>query len=346
MRRMLVVGLVLVGVLAGVLAWRLRAQSRAAHGPAGGTGEIEGTAVDLASRLTARLAAVAVRKGQVVRQGELVATFDCADTRAALAEAEGRAALAAAQAEVARSQQSSSGDAERAAQAAASAADAQSASLLAQRDAASRQAARLEKLGDDVPFATRDQSRAQADGLAAQLEAARAQAGAARRQAAAARSTASGAAGQVRAAEASLAAARGTAERARLLAAECELRAPRDAVVSELPHEPGELLAPGQVVARLVDLAEVKATFYLPNAEVGAARPGARAQVRADAFPGEAFEGRVASVAAEAEFTPRNIQTRSDRDRLVYPVEVRLPNPGLKLRPGMPVEVILPGTER
>jgi HlyD family secretion protein len=91
-----------------------------------------------------------------------------------------------------------------------------------------------------------------------------------------------------------------------------------------------------------VDLAEVKATFYLPNAEIGAARPGGKATVVADAFPDRKFEGTIASVSARAEFTPRNIQTRSDRDRLVYPVEVRVANPEGLLRPGMPVQVTLP----
>ncbi len=88
----------------------------------------------------------------------------------------------------------------------------------------------------------------------------------------------------------------------------------------------------------------MKATFYLPNAEVGAVKPGARAEVVADAFPGERFEGKVRTVALEAEFTPRNIQTRTDRDRLVYPVEVVVVNRDGKLRAGMPVQVTLPGT--
>jgi HlyD family secretion protein len=100
------------------------------------------------------------------------------------------------------------------------------------------------------------------------------------------------------------------------------------------------------VLARLVDLTEVTATFYLPNAEVGAVKPGAAAVVVADAFPDERFEGTVRTVALEAEFTPRNIQTRSDRDRLVYPVEVVVRNRDGKLRDGMPVQVTLPGTER
>jgi HlyD family secretion protein len=124
------------------------------------------------------------------------------------------------------------------------------------------------------------------------------------------------------------------------------VRAPREAEVETLPHEAGELVTPGATLARLVDLSEVKATFYLPNAEVGAVRPGARATVVADAFPGETFEGKVRTVAFEAEFTPRNIQTRTDRDRLVYPVEVTVQNRDGKLRAGMPVQVSIPRTGR
>jgi len=65
--------------------------------------------------------------------------------------------------------------------------------------------------------------------------------------------------------------------------------------------------------------------------------------VVADAWPSDRFEGVVRTVAAQAEFTPRNIQTRTDRDRLVYPVEVWIANREGKLRPGMPVQVLLQG---
>ena len=174
------------------------------------------------------------------------------------------------------------------------------------------------------------------------MEAAEAQARASAEQARAAENAIRASGAQAAAAEASVKAAEEAAARSRLLAEECLVKAPRGGLVDDLPHEPGELVAAGQPLARLVDLSVLKAIFYLPNAEVGAARPGGRALVVADAWPGETFEGTVATVSAEAEFTPRNIQTRSDRDRLVYPVEVRLPNPAGKLRPGMPVQVTLP----
>ncbi|MEZ4465208.1 MAG: efflux RND transporter periplasmic adaptor subunit [bacterium] len=101
---------------------------------------------------------------------------------------------------------------------------------------------------------------------------------------------------------------------------------------------------PGFPLLVLLDLRRVTATFYLPNAELGAARAGAPVEVTADAWPDRRFTGTVAQVGLAAEFTPRNVQTREDRDRLVYPVEVTLENPDGALRPGMPVEVALLGT--
>ncbi len=290
MRRVAVILVVLVVVLGSLIALRLRRQARTLAAPSGGSGEIEGTVVDLSSRVGARITEVRVREGERVKKGDVLVRLDCSDPQAQLAEAEARLASARAQA----------------------------VALEAQRGAADRQARRLSGLPADVPASSIDQTAAGAVGLAHQTEAARA---------------------QVRAAEAAVA-------RVRLLVAECELVAPRAAEVGTLPHQAGELVSPGAVLVRLVDLSEVTATFYLPNAEIGAVKPGARAAVVADAWPGEEFEATVRTVALEAEFTPRNVQTRTDRDRLVYPVEVVVTNRDGKLRAGMPVQVTLVGTER
>lgn len=290
MRRVIGILVVLVIGMSALIGVRLLRQQRALSGPSGGSGEIEGTTVDLSSRVGARIVDLPVTEGQAVKKGALLVSLDCAEPEALLAEAEARHAGARAQAGAADTQ----------------------------RGAAERQARRLERLPDDVAAASVDQSASGAQGAARQAEAARA---------------------QVRAAAAAV-------ERARLFVGECVVRAPRDAEISLLPREAGEFVPPGQVLVRLVDLSQPVATFYLPNAEVGAVKPGARAVVVADAFPGEAFEGTVRTVALEAEFTPRNIQTRSDRDRLVYPVEVAVVNRDGKLRAGMPVQVTLPGTGR
>ncbi|HVO21899.1 MAG TPA: HlyD family efflux transporter periplasmic adaptor subunit [Anaeromyxobacter sp.] len=346
MRRVIVVLIVLVVALGGLIAFRLWTQARALAAPSGGSGEIEGTVVELSSRVGARIVEQPVREGQAVKKGDLLVRLDCADPEAAVAEAQARLAQAQAQAQAAGAQVRASERNRLAAGAAEEASRAQAEALRAQAEAADRQARRLSQLTADVAASSIDQTQASASELDQQVRAARAQAAASAEQAQVAAVGIHASTAQAQAALAQIHAAEAQLARAQLLAAECVIRAPRDAEVQTLPHEVGELTAPGAVLVRLVDLSEVKATFYLPNAEVGAVRPGAPAQVVADAFPGLVFEGKVRTVSLEAEFTPRNIQTRTDRDRLVYPVEVTVVNREGKLRAGMPVQVSLTGTEK
>jgi HlyD family secretion protein len=346
MKRVAVTSLALVVALGVLLGIRLRMQGRAERAASGGSAEIEGVQVDLASRIGARIERIHVHKGDAVKKNDLLVTFDCADTRAALREAEARLRSAEAQARAAGQSIGAARGNRQVAASARAAAEAQAAALTAQRDAALRQAKRLDKLSNDVALSSRDQTRASAEALEQQVRAMLAQAAANREQMASAGATWRASSAQAEAAQASAQAVAASLERAHLLSQECELRAPRDAWVAEIPYEEGELLAPGAVAIRLLDLAEVRATFYLPNAELGAVRTGAPVEAIADAYPGQPFSGRVLNVAFQAEFTPRNIQTRSDRDRLVYPVEVALKNRAGRLRAGMPVEIAVLGTLR
>jgi HlyD family secretion protein len=154
------------------------------------------------------------------------------------------------------------------------------------------------------------------------------------------------AAAQTEAARKNADAARAGVARAESTVRECRLFAPREAIVQTRSYEPGEVVLPGANLLSLVYLDEVRATFYLPNAELGAAGPKKAVTVVADAYPGQHFTGFIRHVSAKAEFTPKDVQTREDRDRLVYAVEVTLANPEKKLRPGMPVEVAIDGTGR
>jgi HlyD family secretion protein len=341
MRRVAVVVTVVVLLLVGLLGVRLWIQSLARNAPPGGSGEIEGTTVDVSARITARVLALKAVKGRPVKAGDVLVELDCSDQGAILAEAEARVAASRAQAVAATANVATARRSKEAARSALVAARAQAEALASQRDWARREALRLEALPQDVSLSARDRARAAADQLARQAAAAEAQANAAAEQAEAAGLAIEASGAQATSSQATVKATQETERRNQLLADECVLRAPRDAMLDDLPHEPGELVAAGQPLARLVDIAEVKATFYLPNAEIGAARPGGKAVVVADAYPDRRFEGVVASVSSKAEFTPRNIQTRSDRD-LVYPVEVRVKNPDGALRPGMPVQVTLP----
>ncbi|MEQ1501470.1 MAG: efflux RND transporter periplasmic adaptor subunit [Myxococcota bacterium] len=336
-----VVAALVIGAPVLLIGTRLVTQQWALMGPAGGSGTIEGDRVIVSSKLGARLVALEVAEGDAVTAGQVLARLDCADVDATLEEAKARLSAASAQARASIAQAEAAGVQKSAAWVQSQAAAAQADAVLAQRDAAARQASRVQALDQGASVAVVDQSNASADALehqsaaaVASAQAARLQISLAKGQAAAAAENAQASAEQVRAVESAM-------HRAQLMADECVVEAPRDGIVETLPYTVGEMVAPGTAVATIVDLAEVTATFYLPNAELAAATVGQRASVLADAWPDDAFDAKVLRVGPEAAFTPRNVQTRTDRDRLVYPIEVAIPNPDRKLRPGMPVQVTL-----
>lgn len=118
--------------------------------------------------------------------------------------------------------------------------------------------------------------------------------------------------------------------------------APRSGTILTRALEPGEVAAPGRAALRLADLTSLELRIYLEAGELERARAGQELAVRVDALPGERLSGTVAWVADEAEFTPKNAQTRNARAQLVYAVKLRVGNPDGRLHVGMPAEVDLP----
>lgn len=348
MKRVLVPLVLIVGLITTALVWKLRAQEEALTGPPSGSGVVEATEINLSSRLASRVIEVAAQEGDTVEEGQLLMVLDCAEVEAGVAEAMARARAARAQAEAAGASTSAAQRNVSAARAAATSVEAQISALTTRQEAMSREAGRVESLGSYAPESRRDQLRANADGLAQEVAAVSSSRQAKRYQTRAASAQAQAAEAQAEAASRSADAVDAAVERARLLVDECRITAVRAGVIDQVYYEIGELTRPGSPLVRLVDLSEVTATFYLPNAELGAVRIGQRARVVADAFPDQPVEGDVITVSTKAEFTPRNIQTRTDRDRLVYPIEVRVSNQesSIQLRPGMPVQVVLLGVER
>ena len=110
--------------------------------------------------------------------------------------------------------------------------------------------------------------------------------------------------------------------------------------------EPGEVVAPGSPVLTVLDPDDRWVRIYVPENRLGAVRLGAEVEVLSDTFPEKRYTGEVTYVAAEAEFTPKTVQTQEERVRLVYAVKVRvLEDPGYELKPGMPVDVRLAWAE-
>jgi HlyD family secretion protein len=342
--------LILIGVLAAgllvALVLRVRHLRAAEHGPAGGSGVIEGVDVDVTSRIAARITRVNVREGDLVKQGDLLVELDCIDQDAALSQAEAhlaaeRANLRTAQANVSSASQNASGASQNV-----GVAESQVDVLKAQEELARVDLQRTENLVDSgsLSQSALDEARSRDLALLKQVAGQSDLETMNKSQAGALWASGAGTRSQVAAARDNVVEATNGVTRADIAVNECKLFAPRNAMVVTRNLEPGAAVESGTNVLALTDVTEARTRFYLPNAELAAAAPGRKARVVADAYPGQTFEGTIFYVSPRAEFTPRNVQTREDRERLVYAVEVRIPNADMRLRSGMPVEVAIEGS--
>ena len=117
-----------------------------------------------------------------------------------------------------------------------------------------------------------------------------------------------------------------------------ELRAPIAGVVQKRLVHRGEFVGLGAPLLTVADPTDLKLTVYIAEADLGRVFVNQAVDLRADAFPGQSFPGRVTSIASRAEFTPRNVQTQRDRQNLVFAVTVRVPNASGALKAGLPAD--------
>ena len=122
--------------------------------------------------------------------------------------------------------------------------------------------------------------------------------------------------------------------------AETVVRSSVTGTVQSFPLRPGDLVAPNQTVAEILEESQLWARVYVPETQLGLIRVGQPARVRVDTFPDQWFPGHVASVSAQGEYTPRNVQTRAQRIEQMFGVKV-LVDPSPRLHAGMTAEVDL-----
>jgi HlyD family secretion protein len=113
---------------------------------------------------------------------------------------------------------------------------------------------------------------------------------------------------------------------------------PVDGIVLRKNLEVGEMANPGVPIVTLMKPSDLWVRAYVPEEEVGRIKVGSRAQVAVDAYPARRFPGRITEIASEAEFTPRNVQTRKERVNLVFRIKIAVDNPEGILKPGMPAD--------
>ncbi len=114
-----------------------------------------------------------------------------------------------------------------------------------------------------------------------------------------------------------------------------QIAAPLTGLVTDRSAHVGETVQPGSPLLSIVNLDTVDMIVYVPQAQLPRVKIGSPVKVYADAYPNEVFTGDVASIAQQAQFSPRDTQTKDDRTNIVFAVKVRLPNADQRLKAGM-----------
>ncbi len=119
------------------------------------------------------------------------------------------------------------------------------------------------------------------------------------------------------------------------------LMSPTDGVITSRNIEPGETVTPGREVITVSDLSRVDLKIFVDETEIGKVKPGQKANVKIDTFPDKTYTGIVSFISPEGEFTPKIIQTKKERVKLVYLVKISIANPDFQLKAGMPADAWL-----
>ena len=119
------------------------------------------------------------------------------------------------------------------------------------------------------------------------------------------------------------------------------LRSPMGGLVTNRSIHVGETASPGATLLTIANLDEAELTVYIPENRFGRIQLGQPVSVSVDSFPGKVYQGEVIYISSEAEFTPRNVQTREERVNTVFAVKILIPNPDHDLKPGMPADATM-----
>jgi len=285
MKRAAMVIAALAALAAAVWVFALAPDDGPPEGFARANGRIEATRVDVAAKFGGRVAEVLAREGDFVEAGAVLARIDATELEAGIRAAE--AATRQARQELAQAE-----------------------AMIAQRDG--------ELTLADAELARAETLRERGYGTVETLDLRRMQ----KNTALAARASALA---QCAAAEAAVesALARVAALRAQL--AEHVLTAPRAGRVQYRLAEPGEVLAAGGRIVTLLDLGDVYMDVYLPTAQAGRLALGDEARLILDAAPQYVIPATVSFVAADAQFTPKFVETESEREKLMFRVRLKVP---------------------
>lgn len=279
-----------------------------------GNGRIEATEIDIATKLGGRVIDVFAKEGDFVKAGQVLAQMQIdvleaqrEEARAKYRQAQNATLSAESQVAVRESDM-----------AAAKAVVRQRESEL---DAAKRRLKRSQVLSAEGALSIQelDDNRATVRSAQAALSAAKAQVTAAYAAVLAAKAEVTGARSTTEAAEATIA-------RIEADIADSQLKAPRDGRVQYRVAQPGEVLGNGGKVLNLVDVSDVYMTFFVPTKVAGKIALGDEARIILDAAPNYVIPAKISFVASTAQFTPKTVETSSEREKLMFRVKAQIPS--------------------
>lgn len=306
----LVAGIVFVGL--GLLVWMELRPVGLGDGFASGNGRIEATEIDVASKLAGRILTISVDEGDFVKPEQVIATMDTQVLQAQIKQAEAQVrqaenAVLTAQAVVEQRENEKN------------AAEAGVNQRIAELTAAQKRYSRTHQLIADNAVARQqlDDDLAVQQSKEAALASARAQVWSAKAAIIAAKS-------QVIEAESTVEAVKANVERLEADIIDSQLKTDRQARVQYRVAQPGEVLAAGGKVLNLVDLNDVYMTFFLPTAQAGRVAIDSDVRLILDAAPQYVIPARVSYVASVAQFTPKTVETSSEREKLMFRIRARI----------------------
>ena len=323
------VSVAVVATIAGLLWYTLRPEGLG-EGFASGNGRIEATDVDAASKLSGRIASIEVEEGEFVEAGQIIARMDTQVLQAQVLQAQAQMRQAQNSQLTARAlvlqRESEKVTAEaivRQRQSEVSAAQKRHArsAILVKRNAMAQQ-----QLDDDL----------------ARLQSTQATLAAAQSQVISADAAIAAAQSQVIEAQSAVEATQASVERLQIDIEDSQLKAPRAGRVQYRIAEPGEVIGAGGKVLNLVDLSDVYMTFFLPEQQAGRVALGAEVRLVIDAISQYVIPAEVSYVASVAQFTPKTVETASEREKLMFRVKARL-DPELLQRHLTQVKTGVPG---
>lgn len=295
------------------------------NGPLTLYGNVDVRQVDLAFRVSGRIARIGPEEGDRVKADEILAELDKQPLTDMLATSD--AQLGVAEAELAKARAGSRP--QEIGQAEARLAEAQAGLARAREDYERRSG--LVKTGA-VSQQVFDASEAQYKAAQAQVRAA---------EQAASLAKAGARVEDREAAAAQMRAARAQRDNARTSLADASLRAPNAGTVLTRAREPGAIVQPGETVLTLTIDRPMRLRAYVGARDLSRLSPGMKAEIRADGNA-KTYKGRIAQISPTAEFTPKTVQTEDLRTDLVYRVRVLVDDPDDALRQGQPVTIAIP----